>query len=179
AFGEQGEAEAHGQGILPSVMALDARESAEDESAAEGGDASAKVAVYPITESGEADDGEQSADEGPQRGEPGLEHPAEGGAHEGGAEDYAAEGVVEKDLSEGEEQALGRVVDRGVGRFLVDVEAFEVDPHGVSGVGEASVGEGVGHEQVAEFVVDAGDGDGFDGEDGEPEGEGGEADDDD
>jgi hypothetical protein len=37
--------------------------------------------------------------------------------------------------------------------MLDDVETFEVNPHGVRGIGQTSVGEGIGSEQVAEFVM--------------------------
>ena len=38
------------------------------------------------------------------------------------------------------------------------MEGFETEPHGVRGIGEASMGEGIGHQQVAVFIVNAGDG---------------------
>jgi len=37
--------------------------------------------------------------------------------------------------------------------FLNDVETFEMDPHGMGGIGEPAVSESVGREQIAEFVV--------------------------
>jgi hypothetical protein len=39
---------------------------------------------------------------------------------------------------------------------LNDVEAFEMNPHGMRGIGKPAVSEGVGREQVAEFVIEAG-----------------------
>ena len=46
------------------------------------------------------------------------------------------------------------------------MEGVEAGPERVRGIGEASVGESVAHEQVAVLVVDAGDGDGEEWEDG-------------
>jgi hypothetical protein len=36
---------------------------------------------------------------------------------------------------------------------LNDVETFEVDPHGMSGIGELTVSESVGCQQVTELIV--------------------------
>src|SRR5208283_2840444 len=54
-----------------------------------------------------------------------------------------------------ENQALCGRIHRHVGGLLDDVEAFEVDPHGVRGIGEPAVSEGVGCEQIAELIVPA------------------------
>jgi hypothetical protein len=59
-------------------------------------------------------------------------------------------------LAEGEYEAGGRRVLRGIGGMLQDVECVEEDPHRVWWIGEAAVSEGVGGKQVAEFVVNDG-----------------------
>ena len=58
-------------------------------------------------------------------------------------------------LTRGQHEALRRRVHRHVRRLLNDVESFKVNPHGVGGVGEATVRESIGGEQIAEFVVPA------------------------
>ncbi len=58
-------------------------------------------------------------------------------------------------LSGREYQSLRRRVHRHVGGLLNLVQSFEVLPHRVRGVGQASVGEGVGGEQVTEFIFPA------------------------
>jgi hypothetical protein len=63
-------------------------------------------------------------------------------------------------LSESEDEALGGRIHGGVGGEHVDVKGLETHPQRVGRIGEAAVGEGVGGEEVAELVVDAGDGDG-------------------
>ena len=63
-------------------------------------------------------------------------------------------------LADGHREPLRRRIHRGVCGKPVDVKRFEADPHRVRRIGEAAVGERVGHQQVAEFVVNAGNRDG-------------------
>ena len=51
---------------------------------------------------------------------------------------------------------MSRLILRVVSGLHVDVERLEVDPQWVGRVGDASRGEGVGSEEIAELVVDMG-----------------------
>ena len=57
------------------------------------------------------------------------------------------------------ETLRGRIHGSVLGK-PVDVKGFEAHPHGVRRISEAAMRERIGHERVAEFVVDAGNGDG-------------------
>src|SRR6059058_2656738 len=92
---------------------------------------------------------------------------------EGGAEPDAPDGMAGEDLAEGHKEALAGLVFGLIGWADEDVLALEGFPDWRRWIGEAPVGEGVGGEQIAEFVVDIGDGEAaFEGEGGgEEEGE--------
>src|SRR5258705_8490352 len=60
-----------------------------------------------------------------------------------------------KDLTERQNQALRGRVHGGVLRKPIYVKGFEADPHGMWRIGQTSVREGITHQQVAEFVVNA------------------------
>ena len=49
--------------------------------------------------------------------------------------------------------ALRGLCETLIGRPLDHAEGFEVNPHGVSGVGQAAMRECVGSQQVSEFVM--------------------------
>src|SRR5260370_28165665 len=61
------------------------------------------------------------------------------------------------DLTERQSQALRGRVHGGVLRKRIYVKGFEADPHGMRWIGQAPVREGITHQQVTEFVVNAGD----------------------
>src|SRR5258708_11560620 len=62
-----------------------------------------------------------------------------------------------EDLTERQNQALRGRVHGGVLRKPIYVKGFEADPHGMRWIGQAPVREGITHQQVTEFVVNAGD----------------------
>src|SRR5438067_12412574 len=53
----------------------------------------------------------------------------------------------------GQSQSLGGRIHRHIGWQLVDVEALEVLPHRMRGVGETAVREGIPGQEIAELVV--------------------------
>jgi len=56
-------------------------------------------------------------------------------------------------MAECQQQPLGRIVHRCVCGFLVDVKSFEMHPHRMSWIRQTSMGERIGGQQVAEFVM--------------------------
>ena len=86
-------------------------------------------------------------------------------AHGGGAEEHTDPGAAEQ-LAEREDESLRGWIDGGVGGEPIDVEGVKAGPERVRGIGEASVGESVTHEEVAVLVMDAGDRDREEWEDG-------------
>ena len=75
--------------------------------------------------------------------------------------------MSEEPLPDSEEKALSWIVHGAVSWLLDDRHALEVLPEGVGRVGEAPMGKGIRHEQVAELVVNTRCGNGLDGQDGE------------
>ena len=128
---------------------------AKQQRSADGGSGSAPVAVHPIAGNAEFEGGEGSTEERPARGHPRAQHPGDGGTHCCGTEQHADPRCPEE-FTDGEDQALRRRIDGRIGGQPVDVEGIEAGPHGVGGIGETSVSEGVAHQQVAVFVVNAG-----------------------
>src|SRR6266436_3533159 len=70
----------------------------------------------------------------------------------------APDGMAGEDLAEGHEDALAGLIFGLIGWADEDVLGFERFPDGWRGIGEAAVSEGVGGEEIAEFIVDVGDG---------------------
>src|SRR5881275_608684 len=136
-------------------MLLDSRESAHYKCATDTGNGSAPIAIRPVTESSQPNDYQHSAEQGPFRGQPTLEHPAYCCAHESDTEPNSPERVAKHNLTGCKKQSLRRVKHRHVGRPLIDMECFEVDPHGVRRIGEPAVSERVRHQQIAELVMDS------------------------
>ena len=64
--------------------------------------------------------------------------------------------MMEDHLADGEEHSLRRKIHRRIRGLLNNVEGFKMDPHGMSGIGEAAVRESVRHQKIAEFIVHAG-----------------------
>jgi hypothetical protein len=52
----------------------------------------------------------------------------------------------------GKEHTLRREIHRHIARQMFDVQAFKVDPHGMSGVCEAAGGECVSRKKKAEIT---------------------------
>ena len=152
---EDGDSEAEDDGVLDRGTAGNSGKRAKQHGSADRGSCSAPVAVDPITGDAEFKGGEGATEEGPARGHPRAQHPGDGRTHRCGTEQHADPGRPEE-LAEGEHQALRGRIDGGVGGQPVDVERVEAGPHGVGGIGETSVGEGIAHQQVTVFVVNAG-----------------------
>ncbi len=98
-----------------------------------------------------------------------MQHPGEGRAHERSDEQLADPGMAEP-LADGQNKSLRGRVHRHVGRLLNDVETLEVHPHGMGRIGHASVSEGVGREQITEFIIPARRGNSKDGDQGNANG---------
>ena len=76
----------------------------------------------------------------------------ERGTHERGGQQLPDPGMSEP-LSSRQYETLCWRVHRHVGWLLNDVEAFEMYPHGMGRIGQASVSKGIGREQIAEFII--------------------------
>jgi len=154
----------------------EAREGAEDQGSAQCGDeGSAGVGVYPVAEETETQHGENSAEQRPAGREPGLQHPADGCAHERTAEEDGEPRISEEGFPHSEEQPLPGEIHRHVRGLQGDVEAFEMGPHSRGGVSQAAMGEGVGREQEAEVVWNEGQRNGNDGKNSQAQEECGDA----
>ena len=134
-------------------MPLDSGQRSQDKRSSDCRQRSPTVAVHPIGEAGKPHYGQQPAQQSPTRRHPPLQHPTDRRAHGARAEPYANPGVSRKDLAQSHDQALGGIVHRHVGGFLIDVDALKVNPHRVSWICEASVREGIRCQQVAEIVM--------------------------
>ena len=55
-----------------------------------------------------------------------------------------------------QQQALRRWVHRHIRRLLNDVEGFEMDPHGMSRIGQASMCKSICRQQITEFIMSIG-----------------------
>jgi hypothetical protein len=75
--------------------------------------------------------------------------------------------MTKDDLSECKECSLSRIEYRAVCRLLDNRHALEVLPERMWRIGEASVREGVGHQHIAELIVNARSWDGFDAQHGQ------------
>ena len=63
-------------------------------------------------------------------------------------------------MAGGEDDSLCWRIFRGINGKPQDVEGFETSPKRMGRVGQAAMREGVSHQQIAEFVVNAGVGNG-------------------
>src|SRR5216683_6431502 len=63
-----------------------------------------------------------------------------------------------KQPAERENGSLARRIFRRICREPIHMKRFETDPHGMGRIGQAAVSESVAEQQIAEFVVDSGDG---------------------
>jgi hypothetical protein len=111
------------------------------------------IAVYPVIEQAETKDRHQTAEQCPSGWQPALQHPANRAAHQRGAQPYFKPGVPGDHLADHEENTLHYRINRAVRRLLIDMKTFEVFPHRMRGIGNASQGEGVGHQQITMFVM--------------------------
>ena len=151
---QDGETDGHDDGVGYAFVFFDPRQRSQRQGAAQSDDRAAPVAVHPVTEKPEAQHRHQSAQESPCRGHPSLQHPRDRRAHEGSYQQLPDPGMPQP-LAGSQNQPLCRSVHRHIGRLLNDMEALEVLPHGMRRVGHASVREGVGREQIAEFIIPA------------------------
>src|SRR5207237_4487012 len=82
--------------------------------------------------------GKQSTYEGPLRGEPLLEHPADGPAHHTNAEPHAPPCMSGDAQRRAQYQSLGDRVNGSVGWLLNDISGFKVLPHRMSWIRQAA-----------------------------------------
>src|SRR5207245_2479986 len=119
-----------------------------------GRDCSAPISVRPIAKNPEAQNCQQASEKCPSCRQPGLQHPADTGAHQSNTEPYAPERMAENSFSRCEEYSLCRKVNRSVSGLLNYVEGFEMNPHRVGWVGQAAMRKSIRSEQIAEVIVD-------------------------
>jgi hypothetical protein len=84
-----------------------------------------------------------------------------------------------EELAGREDQAFSRRIHGGICGSLDDVEALEVGPHRVGGIGKFAVSEGIGRQQIAELVVEVGLGNAENGDEGSADDDHAETDDED
>ena len=58
-------------------------------------------------------------------------------------------------LTEGQDRPLPGVVHRCIGRLLINVESFEVNPHWMSVIRNSPVRDCVSQQQMTELIVDS------------------------
>ncbi len=144
--GQHGDPNRHQNGITHAPVAHDARQSAQHQRSARGGQSTSPIAVVPVAEYAKTQHRQHAAQQRPRRREPGLQHPADGSAHDAGAQPHSPEGMPKNHLAEGEDQSLERGIHRGIGRVKDDVEGFQMHPHRRRGIGEASMSKSVGRQ---------------------------------
>ncbi len=138
-------------------MTLKARHCSQHHSAGESHYRSAPVSIHPVAENTQTQRRQQSAEQRPSRGQPPLKHPAYGRAHERRDNQLPDPGMPQP-FAQRQHQPLRRRVHRHVGRLLDDMETLEVHRHGMWRIGHPAVCEGVGCQQITEFVMPAGSG---------------------
>jgi len=150
---EKRDAGSQQQAVANACGFHEARQGSEYQRSSQCGDqGSAGVGVDPIAEEAETQHGEDSAEQRPTGRQPCLQHPADGSAHEGAAEEHGKPWISEEDFSRGQKQALTGKIHGHVGGLHGDVEALEVSPHGWRGVCQAAMRESIGREQETEIV---------------------------
>ena len=63
--------------------------------------------------------------------------------------------MPEDHLADCQRKSLARVVHRSIGGLLINVEGFEVSPHGMRDIRDAPMRQRVSQQQVTELVMDA------------------------
>ena len=164
------QAEPQQHGVAPARMVAQAGQRAEDQATGNGGHAAAPVGVHPLVERAELDGGQQPAQEGPTGRGPTAQHPVAQGAEGGHGEHHAGPGRAEERPAEGQHEALAQRIDRAVRGLLEDEEGFEKPVHGMRRIGQPEMTQRIGRQQVTEFVVDFGAGNGVAGQQQEAQG---------
>src|SRR5262249_54952837 len=100
--------------------------------------------------------GQQSAHESETRRGPSLQHPTGGGAEQSDENAPPGKRPTSESLPDRKKNTLRGWVHGSVGRLLQDMQIFKVDPHGMWRIGDPAVREGIGGEQKAELIVNAG-----------------------
>ena len=128
-------------------------ESSQRQTAARCRDRSAPVSIHPVVLETELQTAQHAAEQRPAGRQPGLEHPCQCRAHQADAEPHRPPFMPEQHLSNSEHKALARRIHRHVGRLHQHMKHLEVLPHRRRGIGQPSLGESIGREQITEFVV--------------------------
>src|SRR5208337_3301466 len=115
----------------------------QNQGATRGRNGTSRVAVGPVAEGPQANHGQESAQQRPSGRQPTLQHPADGRAHEAHAQPHTPIGMPYEHLTQRYDQALSGKKLRGVAGLPEDMETLEMDPQGVSGIGQSSVRESV------------------------------------
>src|SRR5260370_40588789 len=85
-----------------------------------------------------------------------MQHPANGGTHQAGAEPYPPKGMAHYDLTGRQKEPLGWIEHRSICWFLNDMKGFKVGPHRVRRVRHSAVGESIRDQEITKFVVAVG-----------------------
>src|SRR5258708_34842602 len=134
-------------------MAHHTRQATQNQSDADSGNGSAPIALNPVAECPNPGDREESSQERPTGWEPGLQHPADGRAHNRNTDPDSEPGAPKERFPGGERQPLRWWITRHVSRLLDNVETLEMLPLAACGVREAALGEGIRGQQVTGFVL--------------------------
>ena len=147
-------AETHQQRVAQPQLAHHSGQRPQHQSAADGWRRSSPIAVHPVPEKPQAQDHQQTAEQRPTRRQPALQHPADGRAHQGGAEVHPRPGVAREADARSQNQSLRRLVHRHVGGLLERMNAFQVLPHGMRRIRQPPRRERVGREEIDELIGD-------------------------
>ncbi len=151
--GQKGQPQAQEQCLPQATAPLDSGQRSQDERSADCRQCPSTVAVHPIGEAAKPHNGQQPTQQRPTRRQPSLQHPTDRRAHGARAEPYADPGVSGNDLAQSHDQALGGIVHRHVGGFLIDVDTLKVNPHRVSWIRQAAVRESIRCQQIAKIIM--------------------------
>ena len=155
---EQHETHGEREGCGTARRLFQTGECPEEQGTTEQSDLASPVGESPAGEKRGIQRGEKAAIHGPASWDPAAEHPEDGSTGGGHAEPGTSNRIAGRGLSQCEQQSLCGWIFRLVRRLVNDMEAFEVFPLGMRGVGQFAGCEGICSEQVSELVVDHGGG---------------------
>ena len=148
------QAQAQQRRIPPAAHLAQSRQRAKYQAARRGSQGAAPIAVHPLAEGPEFHHRQRPAGQRPARRGPAAQHPVAQGAKGRGGEHHSRPGSSKDHPPERHGEPLPQRIDGTVGRLLQDEEGLEELVQGMHRIGQPEVPQGVGHQQVAELVVD-------------------------
>ncbi len=148
---DRDQSQAEQQRIRQGRFTKQARISAQHQRATRSCQTSAVITVDPVARHAETEHCQYCAEKRPLRRYPGLQHPAQRRTHPS-AQQPDGDPRIAQEFSDRQHRALPRKKIRVVGRLMEDMQAFKKGPQRVSGIGEPPVRQGVGNQEMAEFI---------------------------